>query len=438
MALEAATSLDGPAASPERLVVVNRVLLFGAVPFVLLPTGFAHLSHAAGGWHPEAAWTVAMGWWAALALCVLGSGVVLAVSGRGAIARWATHLCLLGLLTTNLMTMLGAGSLTTWGVLYIVILLAGARVALDYRVSLVAGVYGVAGLVFCSVIEWWGWVPLAPFAPRPVVHYLYEDGGLATTTVAVAAVALALTFLVINYAMNQSLLLHRYITHTVLRRYLPPALVERAARGDLRLDEAPERRTVTVLFSDLVGFTSLTERLGADMVAEHLNAYLSAMANLAHAHGATVDKFIGDAVMVVYGAPEGMPPEEQARRTVRLALEMVELTETLPGVPLRLRVGVNTGEAVVGNFGSQHRSDYTVIGPAVNVAARLEASGRAGRVLIGARTAELLAGEYELESVGPLVLKGVLEPVEAFMVTGLGDGAAGGPGLPLHERPEPG
>jgi adenylate cyclase len=235
--------------------------------------------------------------------------------------------------------------------------------------------------------------------------------------VQLACGAALLTFLAANYGVNQALKLHRYITESVLRRYLPPALVERAARGELRLDAEPERRVVTVMFTDLVGFTALSERLGPDAVGKLLNRFLTEMSKLAHAHGATVDKFVGDAVMVVFGTPDALDPAEQARRCVALAQQMQASLATMTGdVTLATRTGINTGEAVVGNFGSAARSDYTVIGPAVNVAARLEAASKPGRILIGAETARLLAGSVPLEQTGPLTLKGVSAPVTAHYV----------------------
>ena len=413
---EAATSLEGPSATPERLVLVARIVILAMIPFVMLPTGLSHISHAPDGWQPNAAWALTAAWWIATAVSLMASAVVWSLGGRGRASRWCLLVALVGLLTTNQLTMLGAGSMTTWGVLYVVALIAAGRVALDHGVAAFGVVFGIVGMTGGALLEWSGLVPLAPFAPRPIVHPYYEDASLATATVLIASIAVLLTFLVMNYATNQSLKLHRYITDTVLRRYLPPSMVQRASRGELSLDEAPERRTVTVLFSDLVGFTAMSERLGADAVAEHLNAYLSAMAGLAHRHGATVDKFVGDGVMIVYGAPEPMPPPEQASRMVRLALEMIALTATLPGERLQLRVGINTGEAVVGNFGSEHRSDYTVIGPVVNLAARLEYAATAGRVMVGAGTAALLPDDIALESAGALVLKGFTEPIEAWRV----------------------
>jgi adenylate cyclase len=203
----------------------------------------------------------------------------------------------------------------------------------------------------------------------------------------------------------------------VLHRYLPPSLVEKAARGSLDLDAPPERRVITVMFTDVVGFTPLTERLGPQVIGELLDGYLGTIADIAHAHGATVDKFIGDCVMIVFGAPERMEPEEQANRCVKLAREIHRAVRQLDGDhPLQARTGINTGEAVVGNFGSHARSDYTSLGPAVNVAARLESASSPDRILLGPETASLLGDGLPLESAGSLELKGVAGTVEAWLV----------------------
>jgi class 3 adenylate cyclase len=203
----------------------------------------------------------------------------------------------------------------------------------------------------------------------------------------------------------------------VLHRYLPPSMVSRAAAGELRLDTPPERRVLTVMFTDVVGFTPLTERLGPEVIGRLLNRYLGEIADLAHEHGATIDKFIGDCVMIVFGAPEELAPEEQARRCVVLAAAIHQrITELEMEHPLEARTGINTGEAVVGNFGSRARSDYTVLGPAVNVAARLESASQPGRILMGEATARLLGDEVALEAAGELQLKGVREPVTAFFL----------------------
>jgi class 3 adenylate cyclase len=173
------------------------------------------------------------------------------------------------------------------------------------------------------------------------------------------------------------------------------------------------------MFTDIVGFTALSEKLGPEALGELLGQLLGEVADLSMKHGATVDKFIGDCVMVVFGAPEPMPPKEQATRCVNLALAIHERIKSLGDQhDLHARTGINTGEVVVGNFGSMARSDYTVLGPTVNIAARLESHSEPDCILIGPQTADSVQGLFELETAGPLSLKGVSHPVESFFVIG--------------------
>ncbi len=184
-----------------------------------------------------------------------------------------------------------------------------------------------------------------------------------------------------------------------------------------RFDAPPERRVVTVVFADLVDFTPMSERLGAQAVGNLVNRYLTLVAKLAHEHEATVDKFIGDAVMIVVGAPDSVPPKEQVRRAVDLSWAIQHALNDMGGREfLRARIGINTGEVVMGNFGSPVRSDFTVLGMPVNIAARLEGACQPGRVLVGPETAKLLGDDTHMDPTGPLKLKGVKKPVEAWYV----------------------
>jgi len=227
------------------------------------------------------------------------------------------------------------------------------------------------------------------------------------------------TFCVVNYAANQNVRLHRYITRSVLRRYLPPSLVHRASAGELSLDAPAQRSELTIMFTDIVGFTALSEKLGPEALGQLIDKLLGEVADLAMQHGATVDKFIGDCVMIFFGAPESMPVKQQCEKAVNLAFAIHERIITLGAAhSLHARTGINTGMVVVGSFGSLARSDYTVLGPAVNVAARLETASETDSILLGPDTAEAVRDRFELQPTGPLSLKGVSNPVEAFYVVG--------------------
>lgn len=222
--------------------------------------------------------------------------------------------------------------------------------------------------------------------------------------------------------------LNTYLTQSVLNRFLPPILVNRAATGDLVLDLQPEPRLITVLFSDIVGFTQLANTLRSRRVAELLNQYLEAMTKAVFDNGGTVDKFMGDAILALFGAPEELKPNEQVHRAINTARAMMRsltelnqqwveqgLFETDGRNGLQFRCGIHQGTAVVGMFGSSERADYTAIGPSVNIAARLQQAADPGTILVSAAVADYLQDE-EITKGSSLGLKGVDETVLTFII----------------------
>jgi class 3 adenylate cyclase/tetratricopeptide (TPR) repeat protein len=192
--------------------------------------------------------------------------------------------------------------------------------------------------------------------------------------------------------------------------------------------EAPQevRKTVTVVFSDLVGSTSIGESMDSESLRELLHRYFEAMQAVLERHGGTVEKFIGDAIMAVFGLPKLR--EDDALRAVAAAFEMqsalAELNDELErgwGVRLANRTGVNTGEVVAGDVTEGQR---LVTGDTVNVAARLEQAAGAGEVLLGELTYRLVRDDVKVEPVAPLDLKGKAEPVPAYRLLGLADSAS--------------
>src|SRR5512133_846088 len=178
---------------------------------------------------------------------------------------------------------------------------------------------------------------------------------------------------------------------------------------------AAARKVVTVVFADLTGFTALAERLDAESLQQAVGRWFAEAERVVARHGGAIEKFIGDAVMAVFGVP--VVHEDDALRAARAALEMrdtlVDLNEELGrrwGERLEVRIGVNTGEVVIGRAPGGQMS---TLGDAVNVAQRLEASAPPGEVLIGAETARLLGAAAELDPVKPLALKGKATPVTA-------------------------
>lgn len=210
-------------------------------------------------------------------------------------------------------------------------------------------------------------------------------------------------------------------------RYVSPEYVRRLADDFENLQLGGERVPVTLLFSDIRGFTSLSERLPAETVIQMLNEYLEKMADVVFRHGGTLDKFIGDAVMAFWGAPVAVP--DHARRAADAALDMLEELErlnegwTARGVTEQLRIGIglNTGEAIVGNIGSLTRKlDYTAIGDTVNLASRLEGLNKdyGTSIIIGEGTRAALPDEYDLRPIDSVKVKGKETAVQIYELKG--------------------
>lgn len=181
-----------------------------------------------------------------------------------------------------------------------------------------------------------------------------------------------------------------------------------------------EQREVTVLFADLSGFTPMAESMEPAKVIQVLNQVFEQLTRAVFQYDGTLDKYMGDALMAIFGAP--LPQADHAQRAIRVALLMQRMLEQSnrarpQGKPLRMRIGINSGCAVVGDIGSPIRKDYTVIGDAVNVASRLETSvARPGQVVIGPATYELVKGTFDCRPLPEIRLKGKQHPVRPYLV----------------------
>jgi adenylate cyclase len=213
-----------------------------------------------------------------------------------------------------------------------------------------------------------------------------------------------------------------------LGRFLSPQVASRIlAASDTHGGElgAPEVREVSVLFADISGFTSMSETMGPSSVALLLNDYLSRMTDVIFKYEGTLDKYIGDAIMAVFGAPLDMP--DHAPRAIKTALEMQERlaewnADRKEGPAFRIRIGINSGKAVAGEIGSVNKKEYTVLGDTVNTASRLESSvAQPGTVVIGANTYKLVEGQFECRALGTFKVKGKALEVPAYEVLGARD-----------------
>ncbi len=268
--------------------------------------------------------------------------------------------------------------------------------------ALVAAIAGASWWLFGRFQLWWP--PLLPAAAAVAVY---------------GAAALA------GYAFVRR---RARQTRAMFAQYVPPAVVSRLIAQPELMRLGGEAREVTLMFTDLANFTTLSEQLSAEQTVEVLTAYFNAMTPIVHATGGTVDKFIGDAVMAFWGAPLDDP--QHAEHAVTAAISMQQAMQVLVAdllarglPPIHMRIGLHTGRVVVGNVGSEQRFSYTAIGDAVNLAARLEGANKAfgTGILLSAATAAQLPSSVALRALDDVVVKGKTEPVRVF--TPCGDAA---------------
>jgi len=206
-----------------------------------------------------------------------------------------------------------------------------------------------------------------------------------------------------------------------LRRYLDSDLVDRVVRREQDMKLGGERREISVLFADVVAFTPIADSLAAEETVGLLNELFTILTEIVFRHEGTVDKFIGDSVMAIWGAPQLQP--DHAARAIAAAEDMMRWLEAGNqgwrqkfGVTVELAIGINSGHAVVGNVGSETRMQYTAIGDVVNVAARLESIARPQQILVTHATKALAGDDFQYSSLGPRQLVGRRDPVKLFEV----------------------
>ena len=189
--------------------------------------------------------------------------------------------------------------------------------------------------------------------------------------------------------------------------------------------ETYTRKKLTIFFSDIKEFTNLSDRLDPDLLAEIINEYLSEMTQIALQFGGTIDKFIGDAILIFFGDPETEGTALDAEKCVNMAIamrkrvgELDEVWKKKRGISegLKVRIGISTGYCTVGNFGSVQRIDYTVLGSPVNLAARLEAACGPQEILVSPETKNLVEAVFEFKEKKPLKLKGFEDSIKPYQL----------------------
>jgi len=212
-----------------------------------------------------------------------------------------------------------------------------------------------------------------------------------------------------------------------LAKYLSPQVYNSIFSGEKDVKLETHRKKLTVFFSDIQNFTKTTDRMESEDLTALLNDYLNEMAEIALVYGGTIDKYIGDAIMIFFGDPATKGEKEDALACVMMALKMQERMRFLQkkwkeqGIsdPLQIRIGINTGYCTVGNFGSEDRLDYTIIGGEVNLASRLESNAVPGQILISYETYVLIKDRVVCERKEEITVKGIIHPVQAYQVIDL-------------------
>ncbi len=222
-----------------------------------------------------------------------------------------------------------------------------------------------------------------------------------------------------------------------LSKYLSPELSKSLASGEKNANVGSKRKNLTVFFSDIVNFTARTEHMEPEDLTNRLNMYLEVMVRIALKYGGTVDKYIGDAIMVFFGDMNSKGEKDDAVSCVNMALEMQAACSNLAsewglynGEPFKVRMGIATGYCTVGNFGGESKLDYTIIGNTVNLASRMETQAGAGEIFVDQACWNQVKNSFSGTSMGLVNVKGFYKPVKVYRIDN------GGESSWLHEESE--
>lgn len=364
----------------------------------------------------------------AVVLACLFSGLLVTRAGRE--GRWTAYAVVAGYGSWlgSVMVMFGPWStaLLAWIPLVVVLV----SLWYDARIGWAAFTYSIAFFVAYGFLDVAGEVPYAPVLLARSVDAQDTVGwsiGIAASVLGFFLYAFVLCVLTVGARNLQDVRLreaHRRLERSaqLIARYVPAQIAQHFMAGGDDAETPHERRRLTIFFSDLVGFTDISEELEPEDLALLLNEYFSRMTAIAHKHGGTVDELSGDAILVFFGAPEITSDQDHALRAVRMGLEM---QQAMPGLhqqwrqagvseTLRVRMGINTGVVTVGNFGSPDRMKYAVLGKHVNIAARIQANCQPGKLLLSHSTWLLVRDQISCEAKGEMTLKGISKPVPAY------------------------
>jgi adenylate cyclase len=335
-----------------------------------------------------------------------------------------------------------------FGGLTIVASFAVGWVIFDRRTITLAAVCAMLGFICLTVAEQAGLLPYAPFfaeapfgAGRLERSFLLTMGGV---TFLMMLLVLAIIYFIVDRWHDRE---HKLAitsqqlarANEVIGRYVASQLAEQIHAGNYYNLERHERRKLTLFFSDIQNFAAIADLVEPEDLSTLLNEYLSEMTAIGERYGATIDKFVGDAIMIFFGAPLATSDRDHALRAVRMAIEMQSRLGELRSRwerngsqhPFHIRIGINTGHASIGNFGSKTRMDYTAIGRQVNLAARLQTQCEPDRVLLAHSTWVLVRDEVPCGPKGEIAVKGFREPVTVYEVDGTPPTGAATAGEPV-------
>jgi adenylate cyclase len=213
-------------------------------------------------------------------------------------------------------------------------------------------------------------------------------------------------------------------TRAQFSRLIPPAVVEQVVNGELTIEKGGKLHEVTMLYSDIRGFTAMSERKEPREVVTMLNEYFEVMVDILFKSGGTLDKFVGDEIIALFGAPIEIP--DAAFRAIACALDMQRALKEFNRTradedlePIRIGIGINTGQVVTGAIGSSKALQYTAIGDAMNVASRLCTSAKAGEIIVSEITMRKIADRVEAISLSPVEVKGKRDRLRVYNIVGL-------------------
>jgi len=295
--------------------------------------------------------------------------------------------------------------------------ITGSFLGMQSRTSIILWIFALS--VLTSLILWRLKLPLATIlslsliAAYPVIAIFRFDSGTVYSLLYPESSVILTYFTIIGVYYIIEARQRKWVS-SVLGKYVSDEVAKQILeKGEEALNLKGKKKTVTILFSDVRGFTSMSEKMEPEEVVSILNRYLSRMTDIVFENKGTLDKYVGDEIMATYNVPLDL--EDHAIHAVKTAIEMQKAARNI-GKELKYGIGINTGEAIVGNIGSKKRLDYTVIGDSVNLAARLCGKAEPDQILISESTYKLIKGIIEARSIGEIQVKGKEKPIRVYEV----------------------